>query len=87
MYLLRASRGPIGTDRISDYFTTQAATAAGVTDHTVKALAPFRAAGLHSAMFAIPILAVLLAVVLYAASRTVRKDIDALQAWTGSNAA
>jgi MFS family permease len=87
MYLAGASLGPLGTGMISDYFTTQAATAAGVTDHSVRALEPFRAAGLHSAMFAIPILAVLLAIVLFAASRTVRKDVDTLQAWTRTNAA
>jgi MFS family permease len=87
MYLLGASLGPIGTGMISDYFTTQAAIAAGVTEHTAKALEPFRAEGLHSAMFAVPILAVLLAVVLFAASKTVRKDVEALQAWTQSNAA
>jgi MFS family permease len=87
MYLAGASLGPLGTGMISDHFTTQAATAAGITAHTVRALEPFRGAGLHSAMFAIPILAMLLAVVLFAASRTVRKDVDALHAWTESNAA
>ena len=87
MYLAGASLGPLGTGMISDYFTGQAATAAGVTDHTIKALEPFRAAGLHNAMYAIPILAVLLALVLFAASRTVKKDIEALHAWTASNAA
>ena len=81
MYLAGASLGPLGTGMISDYFTAQAATAAGVTSHTMAALEPFRAAGLHSAMYAIPVLAVLLALVLFVASRTVRKDIDALHAW------
>ena len=33
-------------------------------------------------MYAVPMLAVLLALVLFAASRTVRKDVDALHAWT-----
>jgi MFS family permease len=87
MYLAGASLGPLGTGMISDYFTSQAATAAGVTDFTAKALEPFRAAGLHNAMYAIPILAVLLAVVLFAASRTVKKDIETLHSWTASNAA
>jgi MFS family permease len=87
MYLAGASLGPIGTGMISDHFTTQAAIAAGVTDHTAKALEPFRAIGLHSAMYAIPVLAILLALVLFAASRTVRKDIDALHSWTERNAA
>ena len=47
----------------------------------LKALEPFRAAGLHTAMYIVPILAALLAVVLFAASRTVKKDVDRLQAW------
>ena len=46
-----------------------------------RALKPFRAEGLHSAMYAIPILSVLLAIVLFAASRTVTKEIDKLQNW------
>jgi predicted MFS family arabinose efflux permease len=47
----------------------------------LRALEPFRAEGLHTAMYIVPILAVLLALVLFAASRTVRKDVDRLQAW------
>jgi hypothetical protein len=35
----------------------------------------FKAAGLHSAMYAIPLLAVLAALVLFAGSRTVEADI------------
>lgn len=45
------------------------------------ALEPFRAAGLHSAMFIIPLLASILAVVLLAASRTVTADVRKLQEW------
>jgi predicted MFS family arabinose efflux permease len=86
MYLAGASLGPLGTGLVSDYFTTQAATAAGVVEHTTLALEPFRAAGLHSAMYVIPALAVLLAVVLFAASRTVTRDVEALRAWTLRNA-
>jgi len=84
MYLAGASLGPIGTGMISDYFTTQAATRAGVLTHTTAALEPFRAAGLHSAMYVIPFLAVLLAAVLYIASRTVKRDIDAVERWTAT---
>jgi MFS family permease len=85
MYLAGASLGPIGTGFISDYFTTQAARAAGVMEHSAATLEPFRGAGLHSARYVIPALVVLLALVLFAASRTVRRDIDALRAWTVSN--
>jgi hypothetical protein len=47
----------------------------------LRALEPFRAEGLHTAMYIIPILATILALVLFAASRTVKKDVDRLQAW------
>jgi predicted MFS family arabinose efflux permease len=47
----------------------------------VRALEPFRADGLHTAMYIVPILAAVLAVVLFAASRTVTSDVARLQAW------
>jgi predicted MFS family arabinose efflux permease len=47
----------------------------------LRALEPFRAEGLHTAMYIVPILGVLLALVLFAASRTVTKDVEKLQAW------
>jgi hypothetical protein len=50
----------------------------------LRALEPFRAEGLHTAMYIVPILATILAVVLFAASRTVKKDVGALQAWMRS---
>ena len=51
----------------------------------LRALEPFRADGLHTAVYIVPILAVLLAVVLFAASRTATKDVARLQAWMRSN--
>src|SRR5262249_23682692 len=47
----------------------------------LRALEPFRADGLHTAMYIVPILATILAVVLFAASRTVTRDVARLQAW------
>jgi MFS family permease len=47
----------------------------------LRALEPFRAQGLHTAMFIVPTLAAMLAFVLFAASRTVRKDVERLHAW------
>ncbi len=47
----------------------------------LRALEPFRAAGLHTAMFVVPILAGVLAVVLFAASRTVAADVERLRSW------
>lgn len=81
MYVLGASLGPYGTGLLSDFFTARAASAAGVTSLTHQALEPFRAAGLHSAMYITPALSVLLALVLFAASRTVKKDMERLQSW------
>ncbi len=86
MYVLGASLGPYATGLMSDFFTKQAAAASGITDTTQAALEPFRAAGLHSAMYIIPILSVLLTLVLFAASRTVTKDIEKLQSWMRDSA-
>jgi MFS family permease len=87
MYVFGASAGPVGTGLASDYFTARAATAAGILERTPKALEPFRAAGLHAAMYLIPAIFALLAMVLFAASRTVKKDIQKLQAWMRAPAA
>lgn len=87
MYVLGASLGPYGTGLVSDFFTTRAAEAAGVTATTQEALEPFRAAGLHTAMYVIPVLGALLTLVLFAASRTVAEDTERLQNWMRASAA
>ena len=86
MYVLGGSLGPLIMGLLSDFFTKQAAAASGVTDTAQAALEPFRAAGLHSAMYIIPVLSVLLTLVLYAASRTVTKDMEKLQNWMRDSA-
>jgi MFS family permease len=86
MYVLGASLGPYGTGLVSDFFTARAAEAAGVTAHTQQALEPFRAEGLHTAMYLIPFLGALLTLVLFAASRTVAKDTERLQRWMRESA-
>ncbi|HEX6100146.1 MAG TPA: MFS transporter [Thermoanaerobaculia bacterium] len=68
MYVLGASFGPLATGMLSDFFTRRAAAGAAV-------LEPFRGAGLHSAMYAVPVLSTLLALVLFAATRTVARDM------------
>jgi MFS family permease len=85
MYLLGASLGPWIIGMISDYFTTQAAIAAGVMEFTAKTLEPFRGAGLRSAMYLVPILSTLLMLVLFAASRTVKKDVEKINDWMREN--
>ncbi len=81
MYLLGGALGPFVIGAVSDYFTRNAASAAGVVDFTTATLEPFRAAGLNSAMYIVPVLSVILAGVLYAASRTVTGDIERMQEW------
>ena len=72
MYLLGASFGPIITGRLSDYFAHKAALASGSMQMTEAA----RAVGLHDAMYVIPLLALGLAAVLYAGSRTIGRDME-----------
>jgi MFS family permease len=81
MYVMGASFGPVGVGFLSDFSTRRAAAASGVTDFSQKALEPFRAEGLHSAMYIIPVLGVLLTLVLFAASRTITKDMRKLEDW------
>ncbi|MBL8185780.1 MAG: MFS transporter [Blastocatellia bacterium] len=86
MYVLGASLGPYGTGLLSDYYTRLAASRSGVIDLTQAALEPFRAEGLHTAMYVIPALGVLLMLVLLAGSRTVTKEIEQMQAWMRESA-
>jgi MFS family permease len=79
MYVLGASFGPLATGMASDFFTREAAIAAGAADAIGKALEPFRGAGLHAAMFLVPLLCMLLAVVLFAATRTLGRDMDRMR--------
>jgi len=68
MYLCGASLGPMATGKLSDWLAGRAA-AAG------SALEAARAAGLHRAMYSIPVLALALAFVLWRAARAVPKEI------------
>jgi MFS family permease len=77
MYLLGGSFGPVITGRTSDYFARIAMTNAGATSMTEV----FRAAGLHSAMYIIPAGALVLSAVLFAASKTVGRDMHELRVW------
>ena len=53
----------------------------------LPAVEPYRAAGLHTAMYIVPILAAILAVVLFMASRTVKRDVEKVQDWMRSSKA
>jgi MFS family permease len=71
MYILGASMGPVGTGFLSDHFAHKAMIDAGASTMTEA----FKAIGLHNAMYAIPVLALAAALVLFAASRTMEKDV------------
>ncbi|MEO8027689.1 MAG: MFS transporter, partial [Bryobacteraceae bacterium] len=76
MYLCGASFGPLLTGKLSDMAAKRAMEAAGA----LKMTEGFRAIGLQQAMLVIPVLSVLLAVVLYMASRTIVGDIGKREA-------
>ena len=86
MYFFGASIGPLILGMVSDHFTQAAAAAAGVTQFTAETLEPFRGAGLHSAVYIVPIFSAILTLVLFAASRTVKKDVERLNQWMRENA-
>jgi predicted MFS family arabinose efflux permease len=70
MYLCGASFGPLLTGKVSDMMARRAADAAGSGVITEA----FRAVGLQQAMLIMPVLSLLLAVVLFAGSRTIVRD-------------
>lgn len=83
MYVLGGSFGTTILGMLSDSFAKQAMTAAGA----VEMAEPYRAAGLHSAFYVVPLVSLLLAGVLFAASRTVAADMEKLQRWMRESAA
>ncbi len=75
MYVLGASFGPVVVGTLSDRMAKAAMHAAGATSMTES----FRASGLHSAMYAIPIVLLITSMVLFAAARTVGADMERMQ--------
>ena len=75
MYVLGGAFGTAILGMLSDMFARRAMVAAGATVMTEAA----RATGLHDAFFVVPALSVLLALVLFAASRTVTADMRRLE--------
>ena len=76
MYLCGASFGPLLTGKLSDAMARRAADAAG----SLKVTEAFRAVGLQQAMFVIPVLSLLLAVVLYLGAQTIIADMKKREA-------
>ncbi len=85
-YVLGASFGPTIMGTLSDRMANAAMLAAGASEMSL----PFRASGLHTAMYVMPVLVVLCAGSLFIAARTVTKDMrrrDELQAAMGQASA
>jgi MFS family permease len=72
MYMCGASMGPLLTGFLSDWRAKEAAAALGLNAVNAQA----RAQGLQEAMLVIPLLSFLLALVLWAGSKTIARDID-----------
>jgi hypothetical protein len=70
-YLGGASWGPLITGRLSDHFAWEAAQASGSAVVTEAA----KAIGLHHAMYAIPVMSVALAGILWIGARAMRSQL------------
>jgi len=85
MYLLGASWGSFVIGGLSDRLARHATLLAGVAIPSAQAFKtdkiyePFKAIGLQQALLAIPLLSILLALVLWAGSRSIGRDIAAQQ--------
>jgi MFS family permease len=70
-YVLGASFGPVLMGALSDHYARAAMLAAGASEMAIE----FRALGLHTAMYVMPVLVLLCAGALFGASSTVAKDM------------
>jgi MFS family permease len=77
MYVLGGAFGTTILGMLSDHYAKKAMAAANAPAMTEA----FRAIGLHDAFFIVPVISLLLAGVLFAASRTVAADMEKLQKW------
>ncbi|QND52246.1 MFS transporter [Phyllobacterium sp. 628] len=75
LYLLGGAFGPIVVGLLSDHFSTSAMLATGASEMTEE----FKAAGLHSAMFLIPVSLLITAVAMLFAARTFSTDAKAMR--------
>jgi MFS family permease len=88
MYVLGASFGPVATGWLSDTLARHAARMSGIALVGMAGVPePFKAIGLHQAMFIIPALGTVLAAVLFAGAVTVKRDVRKLQDWMENCAA
>lgn len=75
MYVLGGAFGTSMLGMLSDYYAKSAMRAAGASTLTET----FRAEGLHNAFYIVPVISLALAIVLFAASRTITNDMKKLQ--------
>jgi MFS family permease len=75
LYLLGGAFGPMVVGWLSDHYSTEAMHAAGAIDMTEE----FKALGLHSALFLIPVTLLLTAIFLFLAARTFPADAKAMR--------
>jgi predicted MFS family arabinose efflux permease len=80
MYVLGGAFGTSILGMLSDHFARQAMTEAGAGAMSEV----FKAEGLHSAFYVVPVVSLVLSMVLFAGSRTVAKDMEKLQTWMRS---
>ncbi len=91
MYAFGGALGPIGIGYMSDHFVVAAAQEDGIdltgldSVEAQKQLEPYRATGIHKAMYAVPAICLVLALVLFAGARSVPGDVDKLQDWMRAN--
>ncbi len=71
LYLLGGGLGPVMVGGLSDYFAQQAMFAAGATEVSEA----FRAIGLHSALYLVPVAMALTGIFLLIAMRTFQGDV------------
>ncbi len=83
MYAFGGAIGPLVIGTTSDYYAHQKAVADDVDMDSLESVAklPYRGHGLHSAMYLLPLVNVLLAGVLFAGAKTVGRDSENLQRW------
>ncbi|HEV8002914.1 MAG TPA: MFS transporter [Planctomycetaceae bacterium] len=81
MYLVGGAFGSSVTGKLSDVLSRRAMTAAGVTVTDGPIPEHFQEIGLHQAFYVVPALCVGLGIVLFAASRTVARDMRKLEDW------
>jgi MFS family permease len=83
MYVFGGALGPTVIGRTSDYFAQQAVATDAADWSTLDNAGklPYRAYGLNTALYALPLVSLLLAGTLFAGARTVSADVEKLQRW------